>query len=195
LLLIGCFLRYKALIGYCLQVPGFTLRWTVACNDLTTWRLNLLLIGCFFKIPVSYWLLLTGARFYTALDRCMQRSDHLEIELASHWLFFKMPGSYWLLFTQVPGSTLLWTVACNDLTTWRLNLILIGCFLRYQALIGYCLQVAGSTLRWTVACNDLTTWRLNLILIGCFLRYQALIGGTVYRCAVLHCSGQLYATI
>ncbi len=82
----------------------------------------------FSKIPGSYGLLFTGPRSCFALYSSMQRSDHLEIELASHWLFFKIPGSYWRYCLQVRGSILPWTVARKDLTTWRLNLLLIGCF-------------------------------------------------------------------
>ncbi len=106
--------------------------------------------------------MLTGAQSYTALESCMQRSDHLEIELASHWLFFKIPGSYWLLFTGARFYTAL--DSCMQRSD-HLEMELAShwlFFLRYQAPIGYCLQVPGSTLRWTVACNDLTIWRWNL---------------------------------
>jgi hypothetical protein len=64
------------------------LRSTVEFSNIDQQEMELASHWLFFKIPGSYWLMFTGARFYTALDSCMQRSDHLEIELASHWLFF-----------------------------------------------------------------------------------------------------------
>jgi hypothetical protein len=75
-----------------------TLRLTVEFSNMTQQEMELA-SHWLILTPGSYWLMFTGARLYTAVDSCMQRSDHLEIELASHWLFFKIPGSYWLVFT------------------------------------------------------------------------------------------------
>ncbi len=111
--------------------------------------------------------------------------------LTSHNYIQKIIGA-WLVFVklsylhkQESYAALKIYCASDDITRlWR-----------HYPIWRYCLQVPGSTLLWTVACNDLTIWRWNLLLIGCFLRYQALIGYFLHRCLVLHCAGQLYATI
>jgi hypothetical protein len=131
-----------------------------------------------FKIPGSYWLLVTGARFYNALDSCMQRSDHLETELASHWLFFKIPGSYWLLVT---GAHCYYTLdSCmqqSDHLETELASHRIGCFLRPTG--SYWLLFTGARFYTALDSCMQRSDHLETELAShwlFFLRYQALIG-------------------